>query len=102
MPPAIACHRCQETIAPGGPRTELKLTMTAGFDGFIPEPEPGETPHSALKACEAEDSQTLEESVHLERHFTLCPTCRNVILKDPLQRPQEVAEDSPPMPELGA
>lgn len=77
-------------MAAGAPRYVMRLTLISDFDGYLPEPEPGETAQRLLQAIEQEAASASEEDllegVILTRAFLLCPPCRTRIARDPLQR----------------
>ncbi len=85
-PPPIPCDRCSIPLTPGAPRYVMTLRMTSDFDGYLPEPPPGETAHTLLAQLQAADAEDLEAEVDLKRVYTVCPSCRVVILSNPLQR----------------
>ena len=85
-PPPLSCDRCRVPISRGAPHYDLALRLTAGFDGYLPEPAAGEEPAHALAACLALDEESLAAQVDQRFAFTVCPACRNHIALDPLQR----------------
>jgi hypothetical protein len=88
IPPAVVCDRCGASIAAGADRALMRLSLTAGFDGYIPEPRDEDVDlQAAVLACHTATEEELEEQVHLERAFTLCQLCRTHIARNPLQRP---------------
>ena len=64
----------------------MKLRLTSGFDGYIPDPEPGDTPNSLLDQCDYLDATAAEAQIDQAFEYMLCPKCRNAIAIDPLQQ----------------
>jgi hypothetical protein len=87
----MMCDRCSVAIVRGAPHTIMTLTLTSGFDGVLPEIE-GDL---ALKMAQvvastgAASAEDLEESVHMQRAYILCPSCHKVIANDPLRNDGE-------------
>ena len=83
----MVCDRCSGAIARGAPHTIMTLTLTSGFDGVLPDVE-GDLALEMEKAVAASgeaSSEELEDSVYMQRAYTLCPPCRKVIADDPLR-----------------
>lgn len=85
-PPPIPCDRCGRFLLAGATRYVMRLRLTADFDGYLPEPEAGETAESLFAAAEAMETGELEAQVDQLLAFAICPACRLTILRDPLQR----------------
>jgi hypothetical protein len=85
-PARSTCDRCSVLLSPGASHYWMSLRLTAGFDGYLPEPEPGESTGNLIAACENLNADELEAQVDQEMSFTLCPACRNHIALDPLHR----------------
>ena len=86
--PVGCCARCDVLIDPGAPHFIYALHIVSGFDGVLKEPvEPiSELINELLEDCNHASSEDLEDSVALSRVYTICPACRIVLLRDPLQR----------------
>ena len=80
----LSCSRCARPIPPGGSHYVMSLRLTAGFDGRLPDPPPPQSIASAVAACMELTEEELEESVDMLRTYTLCPSCREAIARDPL------------------
>ena len=86
----MTCDRCDRTLPDGETRYVLTLRLTADFDGHLPEgARPGESLDTVLKQCMALPEDALNAQVDLALAFTVCPPCRAVIVRNPLQRTQE-------------
>ncbi len=68
----------------------MRLSLVSDWDGYLPDPEPGEDASTLLAQLENTSEEALVEEVYLERAYTLCPPCRNHLAKDPLQRGERV------------
>jgi len=62
--------------------------MLSGFDGVIQTSEvsPQEEIATILEETRELSKEELEDTVDLTRIYTVCPSCRKHLLKDPLQR----------------
>ena len=93
----MTCNRCDRTLPDGETRYVLTLRVTADFDGHLPEgSKPGESLDTVLEQCVALPEDELNAQVDLALAFTVCPPCRSMILRNPLQRkrPDKTSDSS--------
>lgn len=91
------CDRCGATLPDGALFYILKIALTQGFDGVIPDD--GEADLDALarridEKTRGVPERLLEEDVHQEMAFVLCPRCREKFAANPLDLPLD-ARDLP-------
>ena len=82
----MVCDRCNIPIQRGNPYYLVRLRLTAGFDGYLPDPGVSDTSEDLLALCDNLDAGSLEAQVDEHLEFKVCPSCRYHIALDPLQR----------------
>jgi len=87
MSNALICDRCGSALAPGSLKFNVRIALTADFDGHLSEPgrqEEGSL-REALEECEGQTEDELMAGVHQELAFLVCPRCRGELLTGPLE-----------------
>lgn len=97
---ARICSRCCRTIADGAPAFRLILEVVADYDGFV-QPMDTNSIDALIKkiiiALEKQNAGEIEKNIFERRHFTLCPTCRDSFMANPLHLPIDLdIQDSLP------
>lgn len=84
------CHKCQRPLPPGGSFYQLKVMLQQGFDGAIKLTNASDLA-GLLKKIDDQTAgvpeQLLEDEVHREFHFWLCPRCKEKYCANPLNLP---------------
>ncbi|MCH7760612.1 hypothetical protein IIA15_04315 [candidate division TA06 bacterium] len=84
------CDKCGRILKPGDLVYRLEIQCLSDFDGIITEPE--EDLATLLKTVEETPKELLEEEIHREFHFLLCPTCKDHFCANPLNLPLDSME----------
>ena len=84
------CDKCGEVLAPGDLAYRLEIQCLSDFDGVIVDST--EDLKTLLKAAEETPQELLEEEIHREFHFLLCPTCKDHFCANPLNKPLDTLE----------
>jgi hypothetical protein len=84
------CDKCGKGLLPGDLSYRLEIQCLSDFDGVITEPE--EDVDTLLKSARETPEELLEEEVHREFHFQLCPTCKDHFCANPLNKPLDSIE----------
>ena len=87
-PAGRACERCGRQLEPGAPFYDMRLRLSSGFDGHLPDVDAAEARVAMLRLVESSaerSAEELEAEVDLELSFGVCPRCRNLIAADPLR-----------------
>ena len=83
------CQICKRQLPLGCSHYTLRIAVTQGFDGII-EP-PAEDLKALLKQArdktEGVPESLLEEEIHREFSFVLCPRCKEKFCANPLNQP---------------
>ena len=84
------CHKCGRALPLGAPFYHLKISVQQGFDGVVPS-GPAEDLKTMMARIEQQTAgvpeQLLEDEVHKEFSFVLCPRCREKYCANPLDLP---------------
>lgn len=77
------CHCCGKPLPPGGSYFVLRVEISTGFDGCLPEPaeDPEELIRAALKELAKRTAAENEKDVFEEMLMVLCPACRLAVRK---------------------
>lgn len=86
----ITCAKCKKIILPGRGRYRVKIEILSDFDGIIPF-DPSIDPKKEIEKIEQElktlPPELIEEEVHQEFTFIICPSCKEKFSANPLNRP---------------
>jgi hypothetical protein len=85
------CERCGHWMEDGSLAYDVRIQVSADFDGVLVPPEPGTRSDAGLRELvaslsERDSDELLREVYHSERHL-LCPGCRDRYLANPLNLP---------------
>lgn len=98
------CHKCGRALPPGAAFYNVKISVQQGFDGVI-EPGPAEDLKSLVSKIERQTAgvpeQLLEDEVHKEFDFVLCPRCREKYSANPLDLPLDSSQIPKKASDLG-
>ena len=77
------CHCCGKPLPHGGSYFVLRVEISAGFDGCLPEPagDPEELIRAAMKELSKKVATEHEADVFEEMLLILCPACRLAVRK---------------------
>lgn len=77
-PNARICFRCGAEIIAGGLAYQVRVEMSADFDGYIDGDICADSfaaGHAALQAAASQSEEELSDQVHRERKFLFCHIC---------------------------
>lgn len=80
MIPLKKCDGCSKELPIGSTKYNVRIEVQSDYDGFLTEYDEDADVSSLdalLDEIEQMSAEDLEEDVHLEVQFTLCPECRN-------------------------
>ena len=82
------CARCDEPMVPGAAHYTMTLRIMSGFDGVVQDVDtcPTTLIDQIVEETQEWSADDFEDTVDMKRVYTICPTCRKAILRDPLQR----------------
>lgn len=87
------CHKCNRALPIGASFYHLRISVEQGFDGVI-EAGPAEELKTLMAKIDRQTSgvpeQLLEDEVHKEYAFVLCPRCREKFCANPLNLPLDI------------
>lgn len=87
------CDRCQTELPLGTTKYNVRVEITADWDGYLPDiGGDEEARRQILEHASRLDEKTLEDQVHMEIELVLCPECRELFIDD-----VELAGDGRPM-----
>lgn len=89
------CFGCGKILPPGSLKYVVQINVFADFDGVIQESELGEEDilssegtgsgiEQLLLEIQQMDPSKLENDVHQQMAFVLCPACKDKFLKNPI------------------
>lgn len=85
------CERCGREMTDGSLAYEVRIDVTADFDGVLAAPETGRRTEEELRELVARmadrDSEALMRDVYHSQRYLLCPACRDRYLANPLNLP---------------
>ena len=85
----VHCSRCGQFLAPSELRYIVGINLTLDLDGSSRTPESDPVANRLF-----EGGESLADLYYREMVFTLCSTCRDRFVNNPLDRPEELlAED---------
>ena len=81
----VRCGRCGRALAPGSLKFNVRIAITADFDGHLAEAGSSDerSLEQALEDATALSEEELAAGVHQELAFLLCPKCRVELLSAP-------------------
>ncbi|MEJ7618881.1 MAG: hypothetical protein WKF30_18340 [Pyrinomonadaceae bacterium] len=77
-PPARICFRCGAQLIAGGLAYQVRVEMSADFDGYLDGDIYANSlaaMQTALQAAATESEEELNDQVHRERKFLFCHIC---------------------------
>lgn len=80
----IECSRCGRHLALGSLKYLVTISVTADFDGVIPDEAAEEDIRQVLKDAAAKDQEELERDVHQHMAYVLCKPCRDLFIQGPI------------------
>ncbi len=87
------CHKCNRALPLGASFYHVRISVQQGFDGVI-EPGPAVDLRALASRIESQTAgvpeQLLEDEVHKEYAFVLCPRCREKFCANPLDLPLDI------------
>lgn len=87
------CHKCNRALPIGASFYHLRISIQQGFDGVI-EPGLAEDLKSLVSKIERQTAgvpeRLLEDEVHREFAYVLCPRCREKYCANPLGLPLDI------------
>jgi hypothetical protein len=91
FPMTKRCEKCGRRMPAGSLAYEVRIQVSADFDGVLPEAEGHQDARERMQALvkemtERDPGELMREVVHSERHL-LCPRCRDRYLANPLNLP---------------
>ncbi len=81
---SIYCERCRAKLAEGTVRYVVTIHATADFDEHLPAEGGIEDLEAVMRQIDAKTPEEHERDVYESRAFTLCPSCKNAFMKNPL------------------
>lgn len=98
------CHKCSRALPIGAAFYHLRISVQQGFDGVVPA-EPSGDLRSLMAKIEQQTAgvpeQLLEDEVHKEFDFVLCPRCREKYCANPLNLPLDTSQIPKKASDLG-
>ncbi len=97
------CDKCGRRIPDGGLAYDLRIAVSADFDGVLPASEEygPERRRELRRRLDRMDPEAAMAEVHHEEHHLLCPSCRERFLANPLNLPLPGGLDVVPPPGPG-
>ncbi len=84
------CSKCGRTLGPGEQAYRLLISLVSDFDGVITDDSLSDAEsivEETKTKTEGVPSDLLEEEVHKEFSFMLCPQCKERYCANPLNLP---------------
>lgn len=78
------CEKCGRVFHPGDLAYRLEIQCLSDFDGVISDSN--EDLETILKSAEDTPKELLDEEIHREYHFLVCPTCKDHFCANPLNK----------------
>ncbi len=81
----MRCHRCGDPLAEGTLKYEVALRVRSLFDGVVSrqDPEIGDEGMARLIAdLSTYNEQEADREVYEHDTFTVCPDCKDLLIKD--------------------
>ena len=80
------CCKCGESLYEGSLKYIVRIKVLADFDGCIKSETEGDDLDALIGKMDGSSVEELENDVHQEMAFLLCKDCREIFVKNPLNR----------------
>ncbi len=84
------CSKCGRDLNPGDQAYRLQISVISDFDGVVPDEDSSDTQallEEIRRRTEGVPADLLEEEIHREFSFLLCPECKELYCANPLNLP---------------